>query len=51
MHLVGDEIVCLGVTDNYLGADHYYDENYIPAVPEIMKMMRNISLNWDRSAP
>jgi putative phosphoribosyl transferase len=48
MHLVGDELYCLGVTDNYMGVNHYYDENYVPDVPGVMKMMRNISLNWDR---
>lgn len=50
MHLIGDEICCLSVRDNYLGADHYYDENYIPDIPGILKMMRNIAINWDRRA-
>lgn len=51
MHLLADEIACLSVTQNFMGADHYYDENYVPDVPNIAKIMRNISLNWDRTPP
>lgn len=50
MHLVGDEICCLSVAENYMGVDHYYDENYKPDIGDTLKMMRNIALNWDRSA-
>jgi putative phosphoribosyl transferase len=49
MHLVADEICCLSVPENYMGVDHYYDENYTPDVPGILKMMRNIAINWDRT--
>lgn len=51
MHLVGDEIYCLSVIDNFMGVDHYYDDNTIPTVPAVMKMMKNIALNWDREEP
>lgn len=48
MHLVGDEICCLSVAQDYVSTDHYYEENYLPTSEEIMKIMRNITLNWTR---
>jgi putative phosphoribosyl transferase len=49
MHLVCDEIFCLDVLQNYMFTDHYYDDNSIPNVDGLMKIMRNISVNWDRN--
>lgn len=51
MHLLADEVYCLNVTDNFIGVDHYYDENVIPSIDGVVKMMRNISINWDRELP
>jgi putative phosphoribosyl transferase len=51
MHLVGDEVVCLSVTENYIETGHYYDENAIPDTPDLFKIIQNISLSWDRQAP
>lgn len=48
MHLVGDEIACLAVTDNYMKTNHYYEDNTIPSVDEVLKIMHNISVNWNR---
>lgn len=50
MHLVGDEICCLSVTENFMGADHYYDDNHVPDTDAVIKIMRNIAINWDRNA-
>lgn len=47
MHLVGDEICCLSVLDNYLDTNHYYDDNTIPPVKDLFRMMESISLYWD----
>lgn len=47
MHLIGDEICCLNVTENLMEADHYYDDNIVPNHQSSIKIMRNISLNWD----
>jgi putative phosphoribosyl transferase len=46
MHLVADEIACLAVTDNYMDTNHYYDDNTIPEVPDVLKIMKNIAINW-----
>lgn len=48
MHLVGDDICCLSVPNNFMGTNHYYDENTIPKPDDIFKIMRNISVNWER---
>lgn len=46
MHLVGDEICCLNVVDNYVNTNHYYDDNTIPPVFDLFRLMKNITLNW-----
>lgn len=46
MHILTDEIFCLGVTNNYLGVDHYYDENNLPDYKASLEIMKNIVLNW-----
>lgn len=48
MHLIGDEICCLSVVQDFVSVDHYYDSNYLPTYEEIIKIMRNITLNWVR---
>jgi predicted phosphoribosyltransferase len=47
MHLVSDEICCLSTSESLMNADHYYDENIIPDRQGILKIIRNISLNWE----
>lgn len=46
MHLVGDEICCLSVMESYINTDHYYDDNTVPPIEDLFRMMNNISLNW-----
>jgi putative phosphoribosyl transferase len=46
MHLVGDEICCLSVADNYINTNHYYDDNTIPPVDDLLRMMRRIAVAW-----
>lgn len=47
MHLLADEIVCLSSAETLFDADHYYDDNTIPNREGILKIIRNISLNWE----
>ncbi len=49
MHMIGDEILILSPVANYVNTDHYYDSNILPDIDGVIKMMRNISYNWDRS--
>ncbi len=46
MHLVGDEIHCLSTIQNYMETNHYYDNNSIPSIPSIQKILRNTPVNW-----
>jgi putative phosphoribosyl transferase len=48
MHLVSDEIACLAVAENFMDTNHYYEDNTIPSVDDVLKIMRNISINWER---
>jgi putative phosphoribosyl transferase len=48
MHLVGDDICCLSTTGNFMGVNHYYDDNTIPSSEDAFKIMRNIAVNWER---
>ncbi|CAN5617059.1 hypothetical protein BH23PAT1_BH23PAT1_0220 [soil metagenome] len=46
MHLAGDELHCLSVTPNYMFTDHYYDDNTIPGVPDLLRVIKAISIHW-----
>ncbi len=46
MHLLGDEIICLSVIPNYFGTNHYYEDNTIPEVSDLFRIVKAISLNW-----
>jgi putative phosphoribosyl transferase len=46
LHLLADEIYCLGAVENYLSTDHYYEENQIPDHKTVVEIMKNIVLNW-----
>ncbi len=48
MRLFADEIHCLNVPENYITTNHYYEENNIPDRTDLIKIIRNISLSWDR---
>lgn len=46
MHIVGDELQVLGVTDNYFTTDHYYEVNDIPSREMTLAALNDIILNW-----
>jgi putative phosphoribosyl transferase len=49
LHLASDEICCMSVVPNYINTNHYYDDNTLPNMEQVLKIMRNITLNWERS--
>jgi len=49
MHLVGDEIVCMSVLENYMDTNHYYDDNTIPPMDDLIKIITSTPVHWDRS--
>lgn len=46
MHILGDELHVLSVTDNYLATDHYYDVNDVPSHEVTVAALNEIVLNW-----
>lgn len=46
LHLVADELHILDVKENFLGVDHYYTDNSIPPVEELIAKISQIVLNW-----
>lgn len=46
MHIMADELHVLGVTDNYMGTDHYYEDNAIPEHDEVVKIIQETILTW-----
>ncbi len=46
MHLLSDEIQCLSVVGDYMGTNHYYKYNEAPQHEDIIKAMKDITLNW-----
>lgn len=48
LHILADEICCLNVVANYMGTNHYYDDKTVPEIESVLKIMRNITLNWER---
>lgn len=45
-HLIADEIHLLGVTDNYLDTNHYYDVNDVPDHETVIAMLNDFMLQW-----
>lgn len=48
MHLVGDEIVCLSVIENYFDTNHYYEDNTIPPMDDLIKVITTMPVHWDQ---
>ncbi|HYG84218.1 MAG TPA: phosphoribosyltransferase family protein [Verrucomicrobiae bacterium] len=46
MHILADELHVLGVTDNFISINHYYDENDIPTHEQTIQKINQIVLNW-----
>lgn len=46
LHIVADELHILDVKENFLGVDHYYNDNTIPPVSTIVSKISEIVLNW-----
>jgi len=46
MHIMADEIQCLGVASNYLDTNHYFDINDVPDHERIVEMIEHNVLYW-----
>lgn len=46
LHVLADELHILDVKENYMGTDHYYENNEIPTHEETIEKINQIILNW-----
>jgi putative phosphoribosyl transferase len=46
MHLLADEIACLNVVQNFMGVNHYYEDNHIPPHGVIIHTVQEMVENW-----
>lgn len=46
LHVDADELHLLDVRDNFLGTDHYFDDNTVPTLEESIKKINQTILNW-----
>lgn len=46
MHILADQLQVLGVTDNYIETNHYYELNDIPDRDMTVAALNEIILNW-----
>lgn len=46
LHILADELHILDVKTNFLGTDHYYNQNIIPSHEETIAKINQIVLNW-----
>ncbi len=46
LHITVDEMYILDVKENFMGVDHYYDENNVPSHEDTVKKINDIILNW-----
>ena len=46
IHVLADDMEILDVRDNFMGINHYYDNNEIPTHEEITQRINQIILNW-----
>lgn len=46
LHVMADELHILDVKENFMGIDHYYNQNDIPSHEESIAKINQIVLNW-----
>lgn len=46
LHVAADELHILDVKPNFLGTNHYYDQNDVPSHEETIAKINEIILNW-----
>ena len=46
LHMVADELHILDVKENFMGVNHYFEDNTIPSHEETVEKINRIILNW-----
>jgi putative phosphoribosyl transferase len=47
MHITSDELHVLGVAENFINVDHYFDDTKVPSTEEALKLIKNINYAWE----
>ncbi len=45
MHILADELHCLGVTENFINTNHYYNDNNLPEHAELIEKIKRTFVN------
>lgn len=46
LHVSADELHILDVKENYMGTDHYYNDNNLPTHEQLIEKINHMILNW-----
>ena len=46
LHITADELHLLDVKENFLGVEHYYEDNNVPTLQQSIDKISQIILNW-----
>ena len=46
LHMAADELHILDVKENFMGTNHYYEQNDIPSHEDTIAKINQIVLNW-----
>lgn len=46
LHILADELHILDVKENFMGTDHYFNDNRVPSHEETIAKINQIVLNW-----
>lgn len=46
LHVLADELHILDVKENFMGTNHYYEQNDIPSREEVVRKLNQVILNW-----
>lgn len=46
LHVLADELHILDVKENYMGTNHYYEDNTLPTHQEAIEKINQVILNW-----
>lgn len=51
MHIIGDDIFCLSVVEDYINTDHYYDNQDVPSHELVVKTIEQVVAHWKDKEP
>jgi hypothetical protein len=46
LHMTVDEMHILDVKENFMGLNHYYEDNTLPSKEETIAKINQVILNW-----